>query len=341
MIHRPNQVLVDIEECVKDLATHQQDTQKSKERKQILDWIPSNDYSGRQNALQRDIQEGTGRWFLDTYVFGIWLHHKGNILFCPGMPGAGKTHIASLVIKNLQCFHPFPSTPQLAYIYCDYTHQLTRETLLGSLLEQLARTMHPLPAQLKALYKKHQGHETEPSETELRDVLYEIISRSGRCFIIVDGLDECTDGEGTKKFLLETLTTLRKVSGASILTMTRDIWHIREHFRKEKCLEIEIQASDHDVGVYLHHRIPCVLPLLADDLGLCRQIEAVIRAAADGMYMIWSNFPSSHANPSLGFYSLCSMSTRSGERLTPRPFKMHLQKLNQVVALSALLTKRP
>jgi hypothetical protein len=226
------------------------------------------------------------------------------------MPGAGKTHIASLVIKHLQRLLPLHPTPGLAYIYCDYTHQLTRETLLGSLLEQLARMMHPLPAQLSALFKKHQDHKTQPSEEELQEVLYGIVSGFERCFIVVDGLDECTDGEGMKKFLLETLTTLRKSSGASILTMTRDIWHIRAHFRREECWEINVRASDHDVGVYLRQRIPCVLPLLADDTGLCQQIEAVIRASAGGMYMIWSNSPSSHANPLLGSYSLCFMSTR-------------------------------
>jgi Cdc6-like AAA superfamily ATPase len=268
--------LLDIEEGVHILAMCQQDIQDGKMRNQLLDWIPSIDYTGRQNALQREIQEGTGQWFVNTVYFHTWLHQKGGMLFCTGMPGAGKTHIASLVIHYLQSSCSLNPRSLLAYIYCEYTHQLTRETLLGSLLEQLTRLLPTLPPELSTLYKKHEKSRTQPSVKELRTVLHEIVTSSKMCFIVVDGLDECTDDEGMRTFLLETLTALRKSLRASIMTMSRDIQHIRDHFSAQDYLEIKVRATDHDVGVYLDHRIPRVLPLLADDLGLCRTIKAVI-----------------------------------------------------------------
>jgi hypothetical protein len=201
------------------------------------------------------------------------------------MPGAGKTHIASLAIHYLQSVDCFEWTPGLAFIYCEYSLQINQESLLGSLLEQLARRLFPLPTKLTTLYERHEKNRTQPSVKELQEVLHDIASFFERCFIVVDGLDECTDNE-VMKFLLETLTGLQQSSGASILTMSRDIQPIRHHFEVQGCTKIEIKAPDRNVGMYLDHRIPCVLPLLADDHGLCRRIKAVIIAAAGGMYVL-------------------------------------------------------
>jgi Cdc6-like AAA superfamily ATPase len=216
----------------------------------------------------------------------MWLQRKGGILYCPGMPGAGKTHIASLAIYYLQSSKPFHSTPGLAYIYCEYTHQLTRDTLLGSLLEQLARVLHPLPNQLITLHENHKSNRTQPSVNELQKVLQEIASSSERCFIIVDGLDECANDEGMRSFFLETLAELQQSSDANILIMSRDIQHIENYFQAENRLQIEIKAPDDDIRKYLDHRIPRVLPFLASNPALCRNMKAAIMEAAGGMYVI-------------------------------------------------------
>jgi hypothetical protein len=253
-------------------------------RKDVPDWIPSTDYAARQNTLQRRIQEGTGQWFLNTANFCTWLYQQGGMLFCPGIPGAGKTHIVSIAIHYLQRCNPFDTKPGLAYIYCEYTQQLTREILLGSLLAQLAQMLLCLPTELTDLFESHRESRTQPSVYELQTLLHHVVSRLERCFIVVDGLDECTDDDGVRSFLLKTLTELRQVSGASVLIMSRDIHHIRNHFRADSCLEIEVKAPDHDIGMYLSRQIPRVLPLLADDSHLCQKIRAVIMSGAGGMY---------------------------------------------------------
>jgi hypothetical protein len=53
-------------------------------------------------------------------------------------------------------------------------------------------------------------------------------------------------------------------------------------------LKIKITAQDHDLGLYLDHRIPIVLQLLAGDLNLIQKIKAVLMAVADGMYIVCS-----------------------------------------------------
>ncbi|KAH8707494.1 hypothetical protein GQ44DRAFT_763661 [Phaeosphaeriaceae sp. PMI808] len=273
-----------IENGVQQLAMCYQNTQDGDERKKILGWLPSTDYTDRQNALQRERHEGTGQWFLDTVEFRNWLHQKGSILFCPGMPGAGKSHTASLVIHHLQTSKHSESIPGLAYIYCEYTQQHTREALLTSLLEQLARPQHPLPVQLITLYEIHGEKRTQPLVNELWAALRDIASIYERCFIVVDGLDECTDDEGVRDFLLETLIKLQRSSDVNILATSRDIQHIQYYFKD--CSQIRIKAQDNDIGQYLDHRIPRVLPLLADNLGLCRKIKAVIMTAASRMFLL-------------------------------------------------------
>jgi hypothetical protein len=288
LTHQCNATCSDIGSSVQIIATRQQDMHVSETRKRLLDWLPFKDYSGRHNASQDDIQEGTGQWFLNTAVFHTWLQQKGAILFCPGIPGAGKTHIASLVIHHLQRLHPFESTPGLAYIYCEYTYQPDRETLLGSLLEQLVRTLRPLPAEVLVLYERHRNDRGKSFVKDLGIVLRDVVATFERCFIVLDGLDECTDDEGMRTFLLEALFELQQTGIVNLMVTSRHIQHIEDFFDARDCLKIKITAQDHDLGLYLDHRIPIVLQLLAGDLNLIQKIKAVLMAVADGMYIVCS-----------------------------------------------------
>ncbi|RYO87951.1 hypothetical protein DL766_010235 [Monosporascus sp. MC13-8B] len=87
----------DLKEGIGELREHRVNL----ERQIILDWITPIDYTPQQNDYFSRRQAGTGEWLLDSTEYQAWLKTDGQTLFCPGIPGAGKTILASVVIENI------------------------------------------------------------------------------------------------------------------------------------------------------------------------------------------------------------------------------------------------
>ena len=84
-----------------------------REQQAILDWLTSVDYSPQQNDFIGRRQEGTGEWLVESDEFQHWENNKKCILFCPGIPGSGKTMIVSIVVDHL--FKKFRNDPGIGY----------------------------------------------------------------------------------------------------------------------------------------------------------------------------------------------------------------------------------
>jgi hypothetical protein len=61
----------------------------------------SSHYPLQQSDFIAQREEGTGEWLLKSIEFQQWLAQTNQTLFCPGMPGAGKTITSSIVINHL------------------------------------------------------------------------------------------------------------------------------------------------------------------------------------------------------------------------------------------------
>jgi hypothetical protein len=153
-----------VDENVKGLKRKYDEFREVEDNKLILEWLSSIDFTDRQNKAQRDRQRGTGQWFIQTDEFQTWLRDPGQTLFCPGMPGAGKTHMASLVVHHVQSLKTFASPPGIAYIFCDYREQHPQDALVGCLLKQLAGYSRSFPAQLKDLNQRHVSPSCDPCQ---------------------------------------------------------------------------------------------------------------------------------------------------------------------------------
>ena len=94
----------------------------------ITDWLSSTDFPAQQSDFISGRQEGTGQWFLRSPKFTNWLQEPKQDLFCPGIPGAGKTMIAAIVVDHL--WKDFEGkNVGIAYIYCNYKRQETQTTI--------------------------------------------------------------------------------------------------------------------------------------------------------------------------------------------------------------------
>lgn len=132
-----------INDGVDRLNKHQDDQM----RQAIADWLTPIDYSTQQSDFISRRQEGTGQWLLDSNEFHEWLTTSKQTLFCPGIPGAGKTMITSIIVEHLSTRFQNDATTGIAYLYCNHRRQQEQKPadLLASILKQLHWTNVKFP----------------------------------------------------------------------------------------------------------------------------------------------------------------------------------------------------
>ncbi|KAF2186776.1 hypothetical protein K469DRAFT_775866 [Zopfia rhizophila CBS 207.26] len=130
--------------------------QQSQRRGKILEWISSTDFPTQQSDFIARRQEGTGVLFIDSPEFTKWFNESKRTLFCPCIPGAGKTMMAAITIDYL------PRTVEsntigVAYLYCNYKAQADQTTasLIAAILKQLMQAQPPVMEPVARLYEHH------------------------------------------------------------------------------------------------------------------------------------------------------------------------------------------
>ncbi|KAI8633129.1 hypothetical protein F5Y19DRAFT_290242 [Xylariaceae sp. FL1651] len=257
---------------------------EKKEDIEILNWLIPTDYGPQQTDYLKRREPGTGQWLLDSKEYQSWIQEPSKTLFCPGIPGAGKSILTSIVIDNLETRFRSDNTTAIAYIYCNYKRQSeqTVENLLLSLLKQLAQSQPSLPHSLKGLYDRHRGRQTRPSLEEVSRALESITSQ--RIFVIIDALDECQASDGCRMRFLSALFTFRERTGVSIFATSRMIPEIMVRFQGS--LSVEIRATKDDIRRYLYGHIKQLPSFVTNQRDLQDEIVEGITKAVDGMFLL-------------------------------------------------------
>jgi hypothetical protein len=105
--------------AIRDTQNIQWDAQKLQRHNAIMQWLSPTDFPTRQHDIITRRQEGTGQWFLDTPEFKRWLDGSDKTLFCPCIPGAGKTMMSAIAIDHL-CRATRSDDMGVAYMFCSY-----------------------------------------------------------------------------------------------------------------------------------------------------------------------------------------------------------------------------
>jgi hypothetical protein len=251
----------------------------------VLDWLTPIDYAAQQNDFLSRRQTGTGLWLLDSAEYQTWLKTNKQTLFCPGIPGAGKTIITAIVIDNLTTRFQNNSSIGIAYLYCNFQRkdEQKAQDLLASLLKQLSQERSSLPDSVKALYDQHRDKRTRLSFEEISRALYSVATMYLRVFIIVDALDECQPSDSCQTTFLTEIFNLQAKSRANIFATSRFIPEITERF--EGSMSLEIRASEHDVRRYMDGHMSRLPSFVGRSPDLQEEIKAEIVKAVDGMYV--------------------------------------------------------
>ncbi|PKY00168.1 nucleoside phosphorylase [Aspergillus campestris IBT 28561] len=251
---------------------------------EILNWLTPIDYGPRHSELIRKRQPGTGQWFLDSDEYCFWRTSDCQTLFCPGIPGAGKTMMTAIVIDDLTTRLLQDQSVGIAYIYCNFRHKDEQrlEDLLASLLKQLCQDRPFALDIVRPIHNKHKNKQTRPLLGEIMQALVSVARIYSRVFIIVDALDECQTSDGCLAGFLSQLTNLQAQCGVNIFATSRFIPQISETFKSST--KLEIRAHDQDIRGYLRARVSQLQStILASHI---EDIQNSITEAADGMFLL-------------------------------------------------------
>jgi hypothetical protein len=259
-----------------------------KEHQDILDWLTPIDYAPQQNDFISRRQKGTGRWLLDSTEFQKWLETDKQTLFCPGIPGAGKTIITSIIVDDLYTKFQNDAGIGIAYVYCNFRRQQEQKPadLLASLLKQLVQEQRFVPQSVKTLYERHKDKRTRLSFDEISKELHSVVADYSRAFIIIDALDECQVSDGGRQRLLAEIFNVQTKTGANLLATSRFIPETVKEFEGRSTL-LEIRASDDDLQRYLDGHLFKLPSFVSRNADLQNEVKTAIINAVDGMYVFF------------------------------------------------------
>jgi ankyrin repeat domain-containing protein 50 len=201
------------------------------ELKSFLDWISPLNFLQRQQLIFTEARAGTGKWFLDDDRYQQWEREIGSVLWCPGIPGAGKSFLSTIIVDRLQTLQKTRTDQKVAvlmiYFAFDDANSQSPNLILGSLLKQVLQYYSEVPQELRMDFRKHRNDGTRPSHDEIVKALENALAQFDRIYIVMDALDELLE-EGKRRELVESVSGLNKK--INLLVTSRPIESIRKIF---------------------------------------------------------------------------------------------------------------
>ncbi|KAF4555645.1 NACHT domain-containing protein 1 [Elsinoe fawcettii] len=174
--------------------------ERLRRRLYLLDWIKAPNMHLEQERLQlvRRDRPASGRWLLSRTSYQQWYDLTSNAassLWINGIPGAGKTVLASLVVDECRKH----STTNTLYFYCSHS-DTSRNTFLSLARALISQSMQFATGFMVDDLLHHAistRDEKPPFSTRqaTEKLLENCLSLAGSLYIIIDGLDECSQDE--------------------------------------------------------------------------------------------------------------------------------------------------
>lgn len=274
----------------------------SEEQNRIISAVSSLSPWDQYRFNLRTRQQGTGIWFLESPEFTDWLRIDNSALWIYGIPGAGKSILASAAINKVLNMNAANDTVT-AFFFCDYKRPDTHvpEALLRSLVQQIARQNEKCYERLESFVSKHcrkmgESRAQLSVSNQLRNLSFEIDDLEAllaqmaadlrQLVILVDGLDECGDN------VRSIVQALKRISQCSphvkMYLSSRDIPDIRKALGDWPSVSIAARSIDLllFVGEQIKSRVEKGIPkqLDLDSESTKAEIMDALVKGAEGMF---------------------------------------------------------
>ncbi|KAH6871927.1 hypothetical protein BKA70DRAFT_295134 [Coprinopsis sp. MPI-PUGE-AT-0042] len=250
----------------------------------ILEQVPN--YRDIHIANLGRATEGTGPCFNEWEEFRDWMSGQGRLktMWGSGMPGAGKTIFASIVINEVEARAEASEHPicvgYIYFRYSDHTTATVRDFLLVLVKQTIERHADCLPI-FNQVFARHIREKTLPSESELVQLLRRFAEVIAGMFYFLDALDEAPPD--VQFNLLKKLSTL----DVKIFITSRPLANLDSRFPGAH--RFSIRAQDRDIELHIAKEIERspVLQTILDQGGpsLHDKIMSTIKEKCEGMFL--------------------------------------------------------
>lgn len=223
--------------------------------------------------------QGTGKWLFDHPQHRDWNYSSSSsMLTLHGIPGCGKSAIASVVIDSLMSTGDTAFTP-LAYFYCARnTFEVERsiqDDIMRSIVRQLATSKHSPGKIHDAVFSAYEQRRLEAklSGFDLRKLKLEEfvklileITESNPAVIVIDAIDEVSkDGQSILLNALKLIIS-KSANVMKVFVTTRTDSHILALVDKDLTIRVDRNNVKDDVEKLTKH----LLTLAIDEKRLLR-----------------------------------------------------------------------
>ena len=227
----------------------------------------------------------TGRWLTRSPDYDDWVRGSTNLLWLHGIPGSGKTILASFVVEETRGLCKSTSLNGIGHAYYYFYYRREKDEVpnfLRWVINQLCRQSANIPTEVHQLHRDG----GQPSIASLLMALFAVLREFQRVYLVLDALDESTN----RKDLLDVLI---KISSDANFAKLRILATSRRELDIERALgDISIVISlthnqwvDDDIRLYVQNHLREDRKLSRWPEALRTEIETSLVRGAKGMYV--------------------------------------------------------
>lgn len=263
------------------------------ERIKILDWLSKLSFRSKHEDIRREsgllspegvLENGkfSGQWLLESTEFSQWRQRDLRKLWYIGMPGAGKTVLASVIIDHLtkvQAYLRPEGAHRIAFLYMSHKERCSTAQLIGSIIRQIIAKGRELPGAVCQLWECCSQGTQDATEGKLKNALREVVNGSSGIFLIIDALDECLPDDR-----LRLLGMLPELAELSIIVTSRQLDDFRDVSRG--FTKVSVQANDADLDIFIDNQFDNhsrLLRLEEHDANIRRNVKHQIKHKCGGV----------------------------------------------------------
>lgn len=227
---------------------------RSQEYHSIRTFINPKGYEDTFDRIRGRVYPDTGAWLLRDKTFSQWLKASASnrIFWLKGIPGAGKTYLASSVVHEVSLLHraATPFVPNI-YAFLKYTQSDTTSAL--SVVLSLTFQLTPNREDLQLVLCQSSRENIKSSLDAATRLLIMLLGCAGPSYIAIDGLDEIEETE-RRRLAQKLLQVCQECKTVNILISSRDEGDLSSILKGKTA---EIQVHHHNTGsiqAYVDHR---------------------------------------------------------------------------------------
>ncbi|KAI4852197.1 hypothetical protein E4T44_01647 [Aureobasidium sp. EXF-8845] len=242
---------------IEELVQNTQQAADNSEDARLKAWLNPPDASINFVDASNLRHTGTGRWFLESDRYVSFKSTPNARLWLRGIPGCGKTVLASTVIEDLRLDDNADTA--VIYFFFSFSDQVKQklDDMLRSLIFQLSTSHTSTRLHVARLAESCQRGTQHPHTADLIRVFGEMIGQLQSVTVVLDALDECKE----RRELLGWITSFSTSTNQHCKFILLSRWEsdiedaLASWLPPNGAITLEEEPIDEDLNAYIHYRL--------------------------------------------------------------------------------------